>query len=65
MKMTEYGAELVTKGGKDFTMVTIGSKVINSRIERLTIALGGKLLKQTKRLKSYELEGDKLLYLAL
>ena len=60
MKSTEYKGELFSKDGETYTKFTIGSKVINSRIEKLVICLGGKLIKQTKTLKYYEVKGNQI-----
>ena len=58
MKATEYKGELFFRNNQTYTKFTIGNKVVNSRIERLVISLGGKLTKETTRTKQYEINGD-------
>ena len=60
MKATEYRGEVFTKNGEIYTKFTIGSKVVNSRIEKLIIALNGELVKETKMAKHYIVKGDRL-----
>lgn len=60
MKRTEYRGEIFTKDGEIHTKFVIGSEVVNSNIEKLIIALGGNLVKETKRTKHYVLKGDRL-----
>ena len=58
MKASQYKAEKIMKNKEEHTKFTIGNKVKNSNIEKCVIALGGKLVKETKFTKQYELKGD-------
>ena len=60
MKSTQYRGELFIKNDETCTRFVIGTKVVNSRIERLVIALGGNLIKTTKNARYYEIKGDKI-----
>lgn len=60
MKMTEYTGKVFNKNGEEYTRIAIGSRVTNTRIEKLAIAFGGKLIKSTSRAKYYEVKGNRL-----
>lgn len=60
MKSTEYEGRLVTINGELHTKFTIGCKVVNSCIEDLVLALGGKLVKTTTRSRQYLIKGNRI-----
>lgn len=60
MKATEYEVKIFKKENETYTKFTIGMKANKLLLEKTIIALGGKLVKQTKLAKHYELKGNQL-----
>lgn len=60
MKATQYQSRLFTKNGEQYTKITIGLKCEKKLLEKMIIALGGQMVKQTKLAKHYEVKGNRM-----
>jgi hypothetical protein len=68
MKASECKAEIFIKNGENYTRFFIGKEVIvldPERLEQLLLEFGGKLIKQTKVFKYYEIKGNQIKLMAL
>lgn len=60
MKANRFAARLLKKNGEEYTEITVGTKCANPILENRITVLGGRMVKQTKLTKHYEIKGNQL-----
>lgn len=60
MKATQFAAKIFKKNGEEYTEITVGINYASALLEDRITILGGRMVKQTKLVKQYEIKGNQL-----